>query len=1008
MMKLNLLILSLVFLLSARPLFPQTPSFINYTTADGLASSTVYDLIQDRDGFIWIATMNGISRFDGTHFITYRTGDGLNSNSIISLAEGIQGELYIGNYEQGVNVMRNGRIENYCSKIDGKPLAISYLLVVPSGREEQKLYAYRSWGDIYVFHTNAPDGRFGYKLALYPVYLNRLVQLRDGELIGLTTKGFFAFNNDTFTPFPVIGLPDTAFYCFANGEDGSFLLGTQGMIYRVKNKHTIAKYKIRVAGNNDVSAILQDRNGNIWFSVMNRGFYFIPKDSDKIIDMGKTMGLENTLVNNYMEDAEGNIWICTYGKGIFCLNNLFLSFYKEEDGMSNNSVYTILKESSGNLFIGTFNGLDILEKGRFHQIKSNSGKMLTEYIYSIKKINHDLYICGTFGGNEVLNISYKGINLHMLDCPSFCKTSEGAYLFGTGYNHVNVKRGLNGDTAGQFNFPLFGDSLAVNRVNEIVEDSENTIWIGTAQGLCRVTNLPDVRGKGELKKQFFPSNPILNARINSIFQDHKKNVWFAGENGVACYSLEKDVVKNFQTMDGYDLSSATSFALDHRERLWIGTMTGLFLVDGNSVKFLDRQTGLPTNEVLSLDFDSTQNILYAGTSNGVVLLDVGMFDNDRPTAPIVQITGIKAGDSIFLNDTNPVFKPTQRDIYIDFKALHYSSPGSVEYRYLFNGKWVTTEHDFLNLISLPPGSYTLQIMAKARNTDWGPPTYMTLNLVPRFTETAVFNLLAISLAVILILLMVRWFMRFNANKTRREIEITERINQLEHQALSAMMNPHFISNSLNSVQYMVNSGRYEEANNYIAMIAKLMRKNLDTVHNGFILLSEEIYRLKLYLDLEKLRFQDSFTYEIVAGQDVDFNAIMIPNMIIQPFVENSLWHGIIHSGNKGLLTVSFMFEEVDIDSFKGRALIIKVTDNGIGILEARKNKKEDHISKGIQIIEERLRLLSTKMQLPQPIIFEDLSVQDNSAHGTEVIISLSPPLYQIASPGPDSSFPPAG
>ena len=217
-----------------------------------------------------------------------------------------------------------------------------------------------------------------------------------------------------------------------------------------------------------------------------------------------------------------------------------------------------------------------------------------------------------------------------------------------------------------------------------------------------------------------------------------------------------------------------------------------------------------------------------------------------------------------------------------------------------------------------------------------------------------------------------------------------------------MMNPHFISNSLNSVQYLINSGKYEDANDYIAMIAKLMRKNLDTAGSGFILLSEEISRLRLYLDLEKLRFQESFTYEIITGTDVDADNVMIPNMIIQPFVENSIWHGIINSGSQGLLIVSFFFEEVDIDSHTGRSLIIRITDNGIGIDQAKKNKKEDHISKGIQIIEERLRLLSARLELPQPIMFEDLSSLDSDSHGTEVIISLPPPLYKISVPGSGS------
>jgi LytS/YehU family sensor histidine kinase len=181
-------------------------------------------------------------------------------------------------------------------------------------------------------------------------------------------------------------------------------------------------------------------------------------------------------------------------------------------------------------------------------------------------------------------------------------------------------------------------------------------------------------------------------------------------------------------------------------------------------------------------------------------------------------------------------------------------------------------------------------------------------------------------------------------------------------------------------------------------MAKLIRKNLDTAGNGFILLSDEISRLKLYLDLEKLRFQDRFSFEIITGPDVNTDSIMIPNMIIQPFAENSLWHGIINSGNNGVLTVSFTFADVEIECLITSSLIIRITDNGIGILQASKNKKEDHISKGIQIIEERLRLLSSKMQLPQPIMFEDLSSRDGNAHGTEIIISLPQPLYKIIIP----------
>jgi ligand-binding sensor domain-containing protein/two-component sensor histidine kinase len=1002
-MSVKFLILALISFLQFATLYPQTPSYYHYTSSDGLASSTVFKIIQGRDGFIWFATLNGMSKFDGKHFTTFRTNDGLNSNSIISLVEGKNSELFIGNYEKGVNVLRNGRIENYCNEIDGKSFAISYLLLVPMGKDDQQLYAYRSMGPINSIIEKKPAGLITNIINTNPFYINRLEILPNGEIAALTPAGLFNLKNDKLTKMKITGLPDTDIYCLANGDDGSYFIGTRAMIYKIKNNNVIKRYKIDLCtGNNDVVSILRDKTDNIWFSIMNRGFYLISKGSDKIIDIGSKMDLQNTLVNNYLEDNEGNIWISTFGKGVYCLNNLYLKSYNENDGMSNNNVYSIAKEKSGKLLIGTFNGVNILENGRFDHIKSNSDKTLTDYIYHITNINDDFYVCGSIGGNEIVNISYKGIKIYILPLPSFCKLSNGLYLFGTGGNSIRVQRDLDNKKNRSSMFYIFGNSSNVNRIREIFEDTEKNVWIGTGLGLCKATNLTDTSGKVELKKYFFASDPILNSRINSIIQDNKNNVWFAGEKGIASYNLGNDSVKTYTNINGYDLSSSTSIVLDNKNRIWIGNMKGLYLFAGSSIKYLNTQTGLPSDEVLSLYYDSEKNFLYVGTSNGISFLDVNLFDRYNPSPPNVKIVGMKAGNSVYTNFNNLVFKPEQHDVYIDLKALNFSSPGSVKYKYKLNDEWMATDYDFLNFISLKNGIYKLQIRAKAQNTGWGEPCFITFRVLPKFVETIWFDLSIILIFVLGSLFIVTWRLRINNNNIRKEMDLTERFNELKHQALSAMMNPHFISNSLNSVQYLVNSRKYEEANDYIAMIAKLMRKNLDTAGSGFILLSEEIDRLKLYLDLEKLRFQESFSYEIITGTDVDTDTIMIPNMIIQPFVENSLWHGIINSGHKGILTVSFSFEDVDIDSRICRSLIIKVTDNGIGIREAKKNKKEDHISKGIQIIEERLRLLSAKMQLPQPIIFEDLSSQGNNAHGTEVIISLPPPLYKTSVTGSDS------
>ena len=999
-------LLAICNFLSVFPLKSQTPSYYHYTSSDGLASSTAFEIIQDHNGFIWVATLNGISRFDGKNFLNYRSEDGLNSNSIISIVEGNNGEIYAGSYEKGVSVFKNGKIENYCSEINGKAFYTSYLIYDALSIDEQKIYAFSGWNSINVVHEK-DTLKSTYSISLHPNRLINIKKIANHQMIVLTTDGLFYFMNDQLVKMSVEGLPDTTFNCIADAENGSFYLGTEGMIMKIDNKKVIKQYPVNLYQRNEVSHIFVDSHQNIWFSIMNKGFFFIPNGTGDIIELGSKMDLQNTLVNNYFEDHEGNMWISTYGKGMYCLNHLYIQTFNENDGLSSNSVYAITKMESGNFLIGTFSGVSIFDGVRFHGVNNILSKTISEYIYEVKMYNNEYYICGAFRDDKTNTVQFNGKPLHMINGTSFCRTAKGLNIFGTRVNLLIVRQSLLENAEHSSIVHLFGDSSKINRVSEIVEDTRKNIWVGTSFGLCKLTvvaetNNGDPQYKINPKISFFPNDTVLSSRISSIVQDKQNKVWFSGEKGIACYDLISDSIQSFTTFNGYDLSSSSSIAFDHQNRIWIGNMKGLFLFNGDSIICLNQQTGLPTNEILSLFFDHEKNMLYVGTSNGLSILDIDLFDKNIQPPLEVKIISIKAGDSIYTSYNNLVFKPNQNHVNLNFKALCFASPSSVMYKYKLNDEWVETDHDFLNLVALKYGTYHLQIMAKSQLTNWSNPLSLTFQILPKFIETTLFFLLIMLVLGLISISAMAWWLNYNKIKAQNELELSERINELKHQALSAMMNPHFIFNSLNSLQFLINSQRTEEANDYLSMMAKLIRKNLDTAGSGFILLSEEITRLKLYLDLEKMRFQDRFSYEIMTGSDVAPAALMIPNMIIQPFVENTLWHGILNSGNKGLITVSFSFEEIDVDGVMCKSLIIKVTDNGIGINEARKNTKEDHISRGIQIIEERLKLLSIKMQLPTPIIFDDLSSRNKHSHGTEVIISLPPSLYKMISPNQNS------
>lgn len=620
---------------------------------------------------------------------------------------------------------------------------------------------------------------------------------------------------------------------------------------------------------------------------------------------------------------------------------------------------------------------------------------MNEYIYNISSIDGELFVCDVFSIDEFTTISLDGIKLNLVNRTAFYKTSTGLYLFGTVGNHLLVSdRPVKNDKE-YVNFYLEDNRDKLNRVVDIVEDFERNIWVAMGTGLCKITNFGLVAGSTSGERKLYHEYPVLSSRINSIWLEGKQNIWFASDKGIAVYDFKTREMTSYTELNGVDLSSSTSVVKDKDGRLWIGTMKGLYVIDKDGFKFLDRKTGLPSNEILSLHFDSKTNEIAIGTSAGLAILDVKKFNKYSPLTLNVMIPGFKGGDSVFTHFDNLILDPDQQNVTINFAGLNFSSPGSVLYKYKLNGEWAETGNDFLSLASLPAGDYELQIFAKTRNGDWGRPAVIDFMIKPVFFESIWFKVIIAVFFLVTGPLILRWQLNVQRKRSKEQLELTERINQLKHQALSAMMNPHFVFNSLNSVQYLINSNKNEEANDYIAMMAKLMRINLETAGRGFILLSEEILRLKLYLDLEKLRLGDKFVWEIYTGNDVDPERVMIPNMIIQPFVENSLWHGIIESGRNGILTISFHFEEITLKSGLDRALVIKVTDNGIGIQQGKKNKKVDHISKGTEIVEERLRLLSSKMEIPQPILFEDLFSRGPESQGTEIVISLPSSLYRI-------------
>ena len=969
----------------------EIPPYRKFSTSEGLPSSTVFDVMQDREGFIWFASLGGVVKYDGIRFNLFRARDGLNVTSTVALAQSKNGDIFFGSYEYGISILHKGKISNYYRDTEGKQFPCSYFFITNDPQKGELLWSYKNSGWFHALQNKGGKGvplkpvEFGRNLT------NRVAVINDRVLIS-TKSGLYELKSGNVSPIDVQGLPRDPLFKISPSREGAFLVGGKGIIYRIKNEKVTGKYSIKVANNPaEVNELIEDRNGNIWFSLVGGGLYLIDRSTGAQIDLSTRTGLTSTNTTDMMEDREGNIWVSTYGKGVFCFHDRYAPVYNEFDGLTNNIINSVMVTSKGEVVAGTSDGVNILRDGSFFSTPVFPLPSQPAYIYHTAEFNHRIYVAGVFLIKEPGLFNFKGIDFKYFNRPAFFVRKDGSIILGMFNNGFQLWKGpfATGLPSGELR--VFSDSEKNFRINDVIEDSKGNIWLAASKGLCRVSDLNFNGMTLTGNRTYFTDDKVTGSSLKSISIDRNGDVWVAGEKGIAVYRARTGELTSWTRFEGVDLSQATSIDFDTKNRVWVGTMSGLYVFDKTKVHKFHRMNCLPSNEVLSLTHDPKRNLMFIGTSDGLTRFDINLYDNLKSVKPEIRITSIHNGNFSMKPGSILEVEPDDRNLRVEFASLLFSSPEAVTYRYNFDGLDDSTENGFINFTNLEPGEHTLTITAEMDNSLPGTPYKMVIDVVPVFTETLPFKFLMVSVFLVFVFIGVRIRLNSSAKKAAEKLAMNERINELKHQALSAMMNPHFLFNSLNSVQYLVNSNRNEDANNYIAMMAQLMRKNLDASANGFILISEEIERLKLYLELERMRFSHKFDFQITVGEGIEPDRIQIPNMIIQPFVENSIWHGLTDKNSEGLITIHFAMET---DTSSNHILRIRITDNGIGIANAIKQRNSVHISRGMTIIEERLRLLSMKMEIPKPIVIDDLGEKAIDSSGTEIIISLPQPLYK--------------
>ena len=387
--------------------------------------------------------------------------------------------------------------------------------------------------------------------------------------------------------------------------------------------------------------------------------------------------------------------------------------------------------------------------------------------------------------------------------------------------------------------------------------------------------------------------------------------------------------------------------------------------------------GLYSEEIK--DIAKVNNCIYLGTSKGLISFFPDKLRKNNPS-PQILLIGFSINDIETEIQNKYILNHDENYLTLFIKAISYKSSKNIKYRYKLDGfddKWIETANRYVRFPALPPGKYTFLITATTDGENWSKePVLINFKIKKHYTQTVAFVLFII-LTVILTLLIIFYYLYSNLKK---DIENKRNLLFAEQKALRSQMNPHFIFNALNSIRRYILENEIDIADEYLTSFASLMRRVLDNSKQYTISLESEIETLRLYLELEKMRFDESFIFKINVEKNIEIQSIKIPPMLIQPYLENAVWHGLAPKKTKGKLSLSF--SEIN------KKLLCVIEDNGIGRKKSAEisKRRHGHVSTGLKNIEERINLINSLNKSDINIKIIDLYDKNNEAIGTKIKI----------------------
>lgn len=911
--------------------------------ADELESAHLYSVIQDKDNSVWVTSNKGLYNYNGKDF-THQLPKGIKSISLFGLTKDNNGEIYCFNLNGQIFKIVNKKAELYytiSNKYLNNGLQIIFdnrnnLLVKTSNTlltispekkvlnyEKDKGFFIRKYNDTLFLGDVIFQDNLIKRFNINYKYNNREAALSGYDYEGkgkVILNGFFYKDDSCFYSYDHIGKK----------------------ILKVKNGN-ITRYHYSFL--DDERFRLTDTKDDLWFSDYSNGVYKLPKSQIESQNIEVEKWFSDVYVSGAMTDAENNVWLLTFGKGIIII----------PDTPVKTKLYAIDKEPFNSI---SKTGSDIFVS----TTESNIYKFKEQKFDKFVTLDNSVLEYFKVMPQEELIISNKSIynyKAKKVTSPAFVKKS---IVVGNSIYSATIE----GLVKQPLNFKQI-QYLTRKRSLDVAYDSKNDLFYTSTN-----VGLSVIKQGGE-SGFFHNSNQLYTNRLVNV----DSTIWATTNQGI--YKIKDEKVIDSLTMENGLLSYSISDIKYEKPYVYISSREGIQRYNTNTRTFrnITESDGLVKG---IYQFEVVNDTIYALNRAGLITFQ---FTNAQYEIPDykTEITQAIVNGSKYIGD-KAILNSRENNIEFSFLTKTYKYQKDLKYQYQLVGfedepiKTRDNQH-FVNYSNLPAGKYTFKVDSFIKGSKNESAT-ITFTIKKDWYKTLLFKIIMTVFSLLIIYAIYR--VRVNTVERNRNNEILKkRLAESALISLKAQMNPHFIFNTLNSIQDLVLMNDVKGVNKYLGKFSDLIRKILLSSQEQYISLDEEIEMLQLYLDLERLRFGNRC--KLIFQCDIPLyeqQYIKLPSMFIQPYVENAIKHGLLHKKGEKILTIIFSRENDYLKCI--------VEDNGIGVDEAKKiRRKRSHTGFSTGAINDRIKLINQASK--NDIILKTESLyKDNHAAGTRVTL----------------------